>query len=213
MRAKGIFIPRKSRVKFLGVFLDENLTWKPHISHVCKKISKSIGIIYRARFYLLASTKLSLYYTLIYPYLSYCNTAWSSTYVSNLSRIFLLQKRIVRVLTNSNYRAHTAPLFSKLKILSIYQLNAFHIGKFMFSYHSQLLPPSFRNLFTTNIEIHDYNTRNASSYRAHACRTNIKQFTILFQGPKLWNSLPEFVRGAQTINCFRNRILKYLLNL
>ena len=206
-------ITRKTRVKFLGVFLDENLTWKPHINHVCKKISKSIGIIYRARFYLLASTKLSMYYTLIYPYLSYCNTAWSSTYVSNLSCIFLLQKRIVRVLTNSNYRAHTAPLFSKLKILSIYQLNSFHIGKFMYSYHNQLLPPSFRNLFTTNIEIHEYNTRNASSYRAHACRTNIKQFTILFQGPKLWNSLPEFVRGAQTINCFRNRILKYLLNL
>ena len=110
----------KSRVKFLGVFLDETLTWKPHISHVCEKISKSIGVIYRAHLYLLASTKLSLYYTLIYPYLSYCNTAWSSTYVSNLSRIFLLQKRIVRVLTNSNYRAHTAPLFSKLKILSIY---------------------------------------------------------------------------------------------
>ena len=113
-------ITRKSRVKFLGVFLDETLTWKPHISHVCEKISKSIGVIYRAPLYLLASTKLSLYYTLIYPYLSYCNTAWSSTYVSNLSRIFLLQKRIVRVLTNSNYRAHTAPLFSKLKILSIY---------------------------------------------------------------------------------------------
>ena len=112
-------ITRKPKVKFLGFFLHENLTWKPHISHVCKKISKSIGIIYRARFYLLASTKLSLYYTLIYPYLTYCNTAWSSTYVSNLSRIFLLQKRIVRVLTNSNYRAHTAPLFSKLKILNI----------------------------------------------------------------------------------------------
>ena len=185
-------ITRKTRVRFLGFFLDENLTWKPHINHVCKKISKSIGIIYQARFYLLPSTKLSMYYTLIYPYLSYCNTAWSSTYVSNLSCIFLLQKRIVRVLTNSNYRAHTAPLFSKLKILSIYQLNSFHIGKFMYSYHNQLLPPSFRNLFTTNIEIHEYNTRNASSYRAHACRTNIKQFTILFQGPKLWN-------------CFRNR--------
>ena len=112
-------ITRKPKVKFPGFFLDENLTWKPHISHVCKKISKSIGIIYRARFYLLASTKLSLYYTSIYPYLTYCNTAWSSTYVSNLSRIFLLQKRIVRVLTNSNYRAHTAPLFSKLKY-SIY---------------------------------------------------------------------------------------------
>ena len=43
-------ITRKPKVKFLGGFLDENLTWKPHISHVCKKVSKSIGIIYRTRF-------------------------------------------------------------------------------------------------------------------------------------------------------------------
>ena len=185
----------------------------PRISqrHVCKKISRSIGIIYRARFYLLASAKLSLHYTLICLYLFYCNIAWSSTDVWKLSRIFLLQKRIVRVLTHSNYRAYTASLFSKLKILSIYQLNFFHVGKFMFSYHghNQL----FSQLFTTNIEIHNYNARNASSYRANGYRTNIKQFTILFQGPKLWNSFPEFVRRAQTINCFRNRILRYLLNL
>jgi hypothetical protein len=73
----------------------------------------------------------------------------------------------------------------------------------MFSYHNQLLPSSFLNLFITNNEIHDYNTRNASSYRAHACRTNVKQFIIIFQGPKLWNSLPEFIKSAQTINCFR----------
>ena len=47
-------ITRKPKVKFLGFFLDENLTWKPRISHVCKKISKSISIIYRARFLLVS---------------------------------------------------------------------------------------------------------------------------------------------------------------
>jgi predicted RNA-binding protein with PUA-like domain len=90
-------------------------------------------------------------------------------------------------------------------------LNSFHIGKFMFSYHNQLLPPSFLNLFITNNEIHDYNTRNASSYRAHACRTNVKQFHHSISRTQIVE-FTEFVKSAQTINCFRNRILKYLLD-
>ena len=48
-------------VKFLGIFLDENLSWKSHISYICKKISKSAGIIFRSRFYLSTKTKLLLY--------------------------------------------------------------------------------------------------------------------------------------------------------
>jgi hypothetical protein len=88
---KGILLARKQQVKFLGIYLDKNLSWKSHINHVCKKISKSIGINLRARLHLSSETKL-LYYTLIYPYLNYCNIVWSSTYISHLNRIFLLQK-------------------------------------------------------------------------------------------------------------------------
>ena len=51
------------RVKFLGIYIDEGLTWKSHISYICKKISKSVGIMYRFRFFLSSNTKLSLYYT------------------------------------------------------------------------------------------------------------------------------------------------------
>ena len=61
-------------VKFLGIFIDENLTWKFHMDHVCIKISKSIGIISRTCFVLSTKTKLSLHYTLIYPYISYTVT-------------------------------------------------------------------------------------------------------------------------------------------
>ena len=43
-------LKQKQVIKFLGIYIDENLTWKPHINYVCKKISKSIRIIYRSRF-------------------------------------------------------------------------------------------------------------------------------------------------------------------
>ena len=57
---------------------------------------------------------LSLCYTLAYPYLNYCNIAWCSTYPSNLNRILYPQKRIVRIICEAEYLAHTAPLFRTL---------------------------------------------------------------------------------------------------
>ena len=53
--------------KFLGVDIYDHLTWKYHINYVCKQIAKSIGIIFRSHFFLSSTTKLTLYYTLIYP--------------------------------------------------------------------------------------------------------------------------------------------------
>jgi hypothetical protein len=64
----------------LGVILDENLSWKSHISHISSKIAKSIGIIFRTSFYLLKSSLKMLYYALVYPYLQYYNIVWASTY-------------------------------------------------------------------------------------------------------------------------------------
>ena len=70
--------------KFLGVFIDQHFTWKTHINVISKKIAKSIGLIYGASFYLHKNSLLSLYYVLIYPYLTYCNLIWASTYITNL---------------------------------------------------------------------------------------------------------------------------------
>ena len=205
-------LKKEQFTKFVGAYIDENLSWIPHINHVCLKISKSIGIIYRSRFYLSSKSKLALYYSLVYPYLSYCSITWASTYVTKLNRIFILQKRAVRVLTNSDFRAHSAPLFLQLKILDIFKLNAFHVAKFMFCYHHQILPLLFSNLFLLNKQVHNYHTRSADDYRSHNCRTNTKTFIVLFQGPSLWNSLPTHITNSETQCCFRKRLLNYVLN-
>ena len=143
----GQLLTQINATKFLGVSIEEHLTWKDHISYLCKQISKSIGMLFRSRFYLSSKTKLTLYYSLIYPYITYCNSTWSSTYVTNLNRIYHWQKRAVRAITNTDYRALSVPLFSKLKILDVYQINTFQIVKFVYCYHNNLLPPLLFNLF------------------------------------------------------------------
>ena len=92
-------INQVTETTFLGVILDKNLTWKPCISYLANKISKSTGVIYRSSFYLPQKSLLTLYYSLIYPYLIYCNMIWASTYLTNLRRIVTLQKRVIRIIS------------------------------------------------------------------------------------------------------------------
>ena len=178
---------------FLGVILDEKLTWKPHIANVPRKISKSIGIIYKASFCLPISSLCTLCFCLVYPYLVYCISVWRSTYPSNLNRIFLLQEKVLRIVSNSAFDAHTEPIFKQLKILKLETRDIYRsqIGKFMFSFKKGLLPDAFSDIFllTNHHIIHHYNTRNSNSFYLFPCRKNIRQFAIRFQGPKLFNAL------------------------
>ena len=123
---------------YLDVLIDQHLSWKRHIDFVSKKISKSVGIIAKARFYLSAKTLMTLYYSLVYLFLTYCNVAWSSTYCSNLNCIYLLQKRIVRLITKAHYLANTAPLFSHLKVLDIFSINSFSVATLIYCNHHNL---------------------------------------------------------------------------
>ena len=119
-------IPSVSETMFLGVFIDDNLRWKPHISLLASKLSKSIGIIHKSRFFLSTHSLRTLYNSMILPYLYYCNLAWGGTYKTNLQRIVILQKRAVRIVNNSTYDANTGPIFKKLELLKFHDINLFN---------------------------------------------------------------------------------------
>ena len=66
---------RESITKFLGIFIYKNVTWKYHLEHVCNKVSKSIGIMYKSRYILSKRLIKQLYFSVIYSYLKYANIA------------------------------------------------------------------------------------------------------------------------------------------
>ena len=103
---------------FLGVILDENLTWKQHIANVTRKISKSVGIIYKSSFCFPVTSLRTLNYGLVYPYLIV-------SYPTNLNRIAILQKKNVRIISNKPLDAHTEPIFKDLQILKFSNIYLF----------------------------------------------------------------------------------------
>jgi flagellin-specific chaperone FliS len=84
---------------FLGIIIDECLTWNDHITNVFKKLLKASGIIAKIRHFLNRNTIKLIYYALVYPYLIYGNLIWSSTYKTRINEIMNIQKKIVRLMT------------------------------------------------------------------------------------------------------------------
>ena len=80
---------------------------------------------------------------MILPYLNYCNLVWGSAYKSNLQRIEILQKRVIRIVDKSYYNAHTEPIFKKLNLLKFQDIHFLHLGQFMFSFKNSILPRKF----------------------------------------------------------------------
>ena len=92
----------------------------------------------------------------------------------------------------------------------MFKVNSLYVAKFMFSHHHRLLPSSFLNLFLTSGQIHKYDTTTLAHFRRHTCRTNIKQFTILFQGPEIWNALPLLITSSPSLTTFKRKLLDFL---
>ena len=114
------------------------------------KISKSIGIIYKARNYVNRHTLRNLYYTFVYPYLIYCVEVWGNTCDSYLEPLILKQIQCIRTITFSQFKAHTEPLFQELNILSFLKLVINRISQLMYKKSEDLLPTAISSLFVRN---------------------------------------------------------------
>ena len=207
---EGHQVHQVSEAKFLGVILDDNLNWSNHIAYIKRKVAKSVGIIIKARKVFNKETMLSLYNSLVYPYLSYCIHVWGSAYEVHLSDLVVLQKRIIRIISGVPPRAHTAPLFSDMKLLNIDGIYKYTVGLFMYKFMGNMLPPLF-DMFELNMNVYSYNTRNRAMFHIPLCRTNRSQRTIKYMGSKFWNILASNININCKIGTFKKYLKKYII--
>ena len=187
------------RVRYLGVIIDKNLSFKHHIDHICTKISKTLGIMYKMSNVSPKHILLKLYYALIYPYLLYCNVIWGGTSDQHLNKILLLQKRAVRIITNSSYLQHSDPIFSHLNILKI---------KDLYFYSCCLLAKKRQNEFTRVFEV--VNTRNATDLNVRFQRLSVTQRSIYHNVPKYFNQLPNEFKQFSNLSEFKRVLRRHL---
>ena len=111
-------IERVKDTIFLGVIVDESLTWKPQYVNDARKISKSIGIIYRSSFCLPDTSLRTLYYTLVYLYLVYCVSIWHRLIPQTWNVLLYFRKKSSRTFCKKPFDAHTDPILVVTRIFA-----------------------------------------------------------------------------------------------
>ena len=209
----GCKISEVTNTKFLGVIIDNNLTWRYHIDHLCSKAAKNMGILRKLRPVLDNDTMVTMYYSFIYPYFNYCIHVWGPTYDKYLNKVLLLQKRALRIISGADRLAHTKPLFATLKILDIHSLYSYNIGLMMYKYHHGNLPKIFNRFFVKNSEIHNHSTRQANLLHIQPFRTELGKRSFRTKAAKLWNDIYSNICTVNVaISTFKFYLKKYLID-
>ena len=208
----NVSIVQKQCVKFLGLYLDSHLNWKDHINVICGRVCKAVGVLYKIKNIVPRSVLITLYYSLIYSQLSYCNIVWGNASSHCINKLYVMQKKAVRIITNSNFLAHASPLFSSLHFLKVHDIYKYQVGCFMYKYLNQLLPDIPRTCFSLNSNVHPYPTRTSSFIHIPKPNTLSYSKSLLFTGATLWNSLPYTLKVCTSINKFSKCFKDHLLN-
>ena len=195
-------IERVKKTPFLGVLLDENLSWKSHMLALLQKMRRNVGIIYKLKSYLNSNNLICIYHSLIASHLRYCITSWNHGNTILAKKIDNLCSKVIKLIVKSN--CNTTNLFS---VTDMYTLE---MGKLMHKFNQNQLPTIFKNLFRPNNTVHSHSTRNRYAYHLPIYSTSVFQQSIQYSGAKVWNALPSDIRALQSRSAFVTKLKKHL---
>ena len=139
-------IKRTPYIKFLGLTLDENLSWNHHIDDVCNKLKSFFHIFYNIRDYLTKKEIQSIYYALVYSRIIYGINVYGQAGPTKMEKIQVLQNKLLKVPSEKKYRYPTEKLHKEFELL-VEDLAKQKLLSFVHNYFSNNLPPVFDNYF------------------------------------------------------------------
>ena len=197
-------ILRTDCTKFLGMYIDQDLSWKHHVNYLCKLISRNVGVINKLKHFFPEEILVTLYNTLILPYINYGILAWGNSGIVQINRLLILQKKAFRIINQTDYLAHCDPLFYKHNSLKIGDIYLLQLGIFMFRLNSDSLPRSICSLFTKNEDVHSHFTRHCKEFHQLFARTTLSYRTFKHEGPRLWYSLDSILKNTPILLILSN---------
>lgn len=205
-------IPRKRSVRYLGIIIDETLSFVDHIDCVSMKLARNVGIMRKLKNFLPTSILRLLYFSIVHPYLLYCSSVWSSTFGTHLLPLRVLQNSAIRLLIGKDNRGSSVRNeFMTLKILPVSGLFKFYKTQFMFKYLYGSVPVCFKGMFVSGGDVHEHGTRNLEEFRRPIPQATRSFFSIRHAGPSAWNSLPVELKCVDDLLLFRSLLRSYCL--
>ena len=196
-------IRRVRCVKYLGIIVDDTLTWEEHTEYISVKIKRGIGILKVTGKFLKRESLILIYRTLIEPYLRYCSIVWGQCNKTQKDKLQALQNKAARTIAKVKFNDADHPrLLRDLGWLDVRNLIELDMGIFMYKCQNNLMPDSITNLSRTVNSVHYYQTRAAEPgnlYTPKSLHTSVQK-SISNKGAKIWNEIPCEIVNTQYVN-------------
>ena len=190
--------------KYLGILLDDDLTWSSHINYVYNKLLKFTGLFYSIRKNLTPECLKALYFALIYPHLNYAIELYGSATFQNMNPLQILQNKILRILQQKPLHSRVNELYSNFQTFILHDLCELNLLKLTHKiiHEPSQLPEIFHNYLIFNQDIHTYNTRHSNDIFVHQINSGFGAKILKFRSHQLWNSLPNHIKDTTSLYQF-----------
>ena len=205
-------IKRVHRTDYIGLVIDEKVSWEEYIKSLCKKISSAVTAIRHVN-YLPQNTLITLYHSLVESRLRYCSTVWGNCNNSLKANLQRIQNRAARIITRTKYGSvDSEALLKKLGWLNVQQLIDFNTAVMVHKSINNTAPSYLSECFTKPSAIHSHNTRSANRaiFPTHT-NTKFGQKSFTQYGSSIWNKLDREVQEIKNINNFKKTLKKKML--
>ena len=202
-------IKRVKHTKYLGLIVDDTLTWNRHIEYISTKINRNIGVLKRTRNYLPRSCLITLYKTLIEPYFRHCNMVCGQCNETLKDKLQSLQNKAVRTIAGQSYEyTDHNRLLKEFGWLSVRNLIKLDMGGVYVQTQNGMAPEEFSQVFVYVGNIQDYLTRSAQNGNLQLPEMKLKgaQGSISYSVAKLWNSIPQRSGRQSSLSLSRKNI-------
>ena len=212
-----IDIPQVHEVKFLGVWVDSNLTWNKHINTLENKIKQNRHLLRNAKYLLDKQTKRMIYFSHIYSHLKYCILIWGNGLPgAKTLKLQRLQNSCIKIINNSK---NVTSQYKNMNILKITEMITLENLKFGYKFKHGELPGRIGELITSNqnkdslIKIHKYPTRNKKLPKKPRSSYNQYSKSFLCNWIDIFSTLPVTTKESVNITQFGKKMQKLLIVL
>ena len=205
----GIALPCVKSTKFLGIWIDENLTWDKHINELALKLKRNQKLLQLSKNFLSYHALLNLYYAQFHSHLSYSIITWgnmiSRKHLTNLQR---LQNTCIEILRNKTK--------SPIKTPNVEELIKLVNCKLGYKLANKLLPIQIAKALTTDsmkkslLKTHGYNTRHKNLPNMPKCTNKMYHNSYLTCALRDYQALPAVTRELPTQSAFMRACKKII---
>ena len=226
----GIPIKRTTTTRFLGVVIDEQLSWQPHVAALRQKLGYASATLNRIRDSVPKELHRDLYHTLFESHLTYCISVWGDASTSITRPIFTSQKHCIRILFGDKNaylekfrtcartrpyshqaltdkffeKEHTKPLFKKHDIMAF---------KNLYTYHTFM---EALKILKLRVPLSLYDNFNKSVRKETTLIASLPTNDFISRSTTIWNIIAPKLKVldySHKISLAKSRLKRALLNI